>query len=142
MWMQTKSLSERQNEKARKALRELISRSFSSQRSAAEAFGVTPTQISDFLSGKRGAGPKLLMGVASVEPQVAAIMLGADLGDSQLSGEPAAAVAALVRGGASPTAATHAVLTARALSEYETREELEKLAGSLLAVGSALVGQR
>lgn len=136
--MKNKSLSARQNKKGREALRVLINNLFPSQAAAAKAFDVSPPAISDFLSGKRGAGPKLLMGVAAIDPNTAALMLGADFGERQLEGETAAALGRLIKDGIDVGPATHAVLAAQAMTEGADADRLYTTAKSMLAVASVL----
>lgn len=63
--MTSKSLRPEQNERLRGIVRELIDRDFDGNgTAAAKAFGVAQGMISEFLSGGRGAGPKLIQGIA------------------------------------------------------------------------------
>lgn len=76
-----KSLSAEANEKLRAKLRTYIADECDSEgRIAAEKLGVTGATISDFLSKKRGAGPKLLAGFAKVRPEWVAQALGMPAG--------------------------------------------------------------
>ena len=62
----SKSLPDEQNERLRGIVRELVAREFQGNAShAARAFGVTQSLVSEFLAGARGAGPKLLGGIAT-----------------------------------------------------------------------------
>lgn len=71
----SKSLGTGANEQLRAAVRRLLETEFGgSQSRAAKAFGVTQGYISDFLDGKRGAGAKLLRGVAPFDESVAEIL--------------------------------------------------------------------
>lgn len=61
----SKSLTTAQNEHLRGVVRGLVAADFGGNASrAARAFGVTQSLVSEFLSGARGAGPKLVQGVA------------------------------------------------------------------------------
>lgn len=61
----SKSLTGAQNEHLRGVVRALVAGDFDGNASkAARAFGVTQSLVSEFLSGARGAGPKLVQGVA------------------------------------------------------------------------------
>lgn len=56
--------------KLAKAIRPVLEEKFSSQTEAAQALGVKQGTLSDFLNGKKRAGPKLLEGILSVAPDV------------------------------------------------------------------------
>jgi hypothetical protein len=61
----SKSLTTAQNEHLRGVVRALVAGDFDGNASrAARAFGVTQSLVSEFLGGGRGAGPKLVQGVA------------------------------------------------------------------------------
>jgi transcriptional regulator with XRE-family HTH domain len=61
-----KTIGEERNSAVRAVVRGLIEKSFEGdQAAAAKAFGVSPSLVSEFLSGKRGAGMKLLDGIAA-----------------------------------------------------------------------------
>lgn len=61
----SKSLTASQNEHLRGVVRRLVAETFGGNASqAARAFGVTQSLVSEFLGGGRGAGPKLVQGVA------------------------------------------------------------------------------
>lgn len=61
----TKALPPERNEHLRGEVRALIEKEFRGNESAAaRAFGVSGSMLSEFLRGLRGAGPKLLNGVA------------------------------------------------------------------------------
>lgn len=63
--MSTKSLRPEQNERLREIVRDVIAKDFSGNATAAaRAFGVAQGLVSEFLSGGRGAGPKLIQGLA------------------------------------------------------------------------------
>lgn len=62
----TKSFGDDRNEALRRMVRRLIDERFGTQRAIAEAMGVTGTAISDFLSGKKGAGMQLIDGLRAV----------------------------------------------------------------------------
>lgn len=63
--MSSKSLRPEQNERLRGIVRDLITKDFAgSATAAAKAMGVTQGLVSEFLSGGRGAGPKLIQGLA------------------------------------------------------------------------------
>lgn len=65
--MTTKSLRPEQNERLREIVRDLIAKDFKGNAtSAAKAIGVAQGLMSEFLSGGRGAGPKLIQGIADV----------------------------------------------------------------------------
>lgn len=83
--MATKSLRPEQNERLREIVRDLIARNFAGNgTAAAKALGVTQGLVSEFLSGGRGAGPKLIQGLADYT--------GRSIDD--LYGRPALALAA------------------------------------------------
>lgn len=64
--MNSKSLRDEQNERLRGIVRELVAKDFQGHATnAAKAFGVTQSLVSEFLGGGRGAGPKLVNGIAS-----------------------------------------------------------------------------
>lgn len=61
----SKSLTTAQNEHLRGVVRRLVAEDFEGNASrAARSFGITQSLVSEFLSGARGAGPKLVQGVA------------------------------------------------------------------------------
>lgn len=63
--MKNKSLREDQNKRLRAIVRELVDGEFAgSATAAARAFGVAQSMVSEFLAGGRGAGPKLINGIA------------------------------------------------------------------------------
>jgi len=63
--MSTKSLRPEQNERLREIVRDVIAKDFSGNATAAaRAFGVAQGLVSEFLFGGRGAGPKLIQGLA------------------------------------------------------------------------------
>jgi predicted transcriptional regulator len=139
--VQKKSLSAQQNELARKELRALIKRLYSSQKEASKSFGVTQAMVSDFLAGKRGAGPKLIMGVATVDKGVAATMLGIDTSVS-ISEPVATAIASLIKVGVPAALATHAAQMAATLVPKDcSRSTLIEFAMNLSAVAQALARQ-
>lgn len=73
----SKSLSPEQNQFARAQLRALIQRKWGGDQSlAATALGVSQPTVSEFLSGAKGIGPKLLSGVMKVDPRVAGVIIG------------------------------------------------------------------
>lgn len=60
-----KSLRDDQNERVRAIVRELVAKEFAGNATAAaRALGVRQSLVSEFLSGARGAGPKLINGIA------------------------------------------------------------------------------
>lgn len=60
-----KSLRDDQNDRVREIVRELVAKEFAGNATAAaRAFGVRQSLVSEFLSGARGAGPKLINGIA------------------------------------------------------------------------------
>lgn len=64
--MATKSLEESQNDAVRAVTRAIMDRDFEGkQLRAAPVFGVSQGYLGEFLSGRRGAGMKLLRGVAN-----------------------------------------------------------------------------
>ena len=68
----SKSVEPKENERLRAAVRAWQDQSFGTargaQRAAAKVLGVTPTGLSDFLAGKRGAGVRLMRSIAKVLP--------------------------------------------------------------------------
>ena len=73
----TKSLSAAQNLRARRILRDVLDALFDGKQAVAEGpLGISQGSISEFLAGKKGLGPKLLAGVASVDQHAALAMLG------------------------------------------------------------------
>lgn len=65
--MPSKSLRPEQNERLREIVRDLIAKDFKgSATAAAKALGVTQPLVSEFLSGGRGAGPKLIQALADI----------------------------------------------------------------------------
>lgn len=63
-----KSLRDDQNERVRGIVRELVTKEFAgNMTAAARAFGVRQSLVSEFLSGARGAGPKLINGIPRVD---------------------------------------------------------------------------
>lgn len=75
--MSGKSLNRQTNELGRKLLKKLIDDEFGGNQSrAAKAFDYKQGSLSDFLSGKRGAGPKLIQGVARISPEISQILTG------------------------------------------------------------------
>lgn len=72
----SKALSSRQNDIAREVLRVLLRDRFEGDQTvAANALGVSQPTLSNFLSGERGTGPKMLAGIAKVDPAAAASIL-------------------------------------------------------------------
>lgn len=72
----TKSFGAKKNEAVRSYIRKLINTKFGGvQSDCAEAMGVQQGYLSEFMSGKRGAGMKLVMGAAAAaETSVAEVM--------------------------------------------------------------------
>lgn len=77
MMASSKSLTAAQNEYLRGVVRRLVAGDFDGNASkAARAFGVTQSLVSEFLGGGRGAGPKLVQGVADYTGQTIDALYG------------------------------------------------------------------
>lgn len=82
--MSNKTLEEKANELARRRVKKLIDELFQgNQGRAARAFRIQQGSLSDFLAGKRGAGSRLIKGIASVSPEDALAILGLGAGTEE-----------------------------------------------------------
>jgi len=71
----TKSLPIEQNAFIRELVQKLLDSS-STQTGAAQRLGVSQSYLNEFIGGTRGAGPKLLKGLARLHPRLSARLLG------------------------------------------------------------------
>lgn len=77
----TKSLTREQNDRVVSALKSLMQGRFrKNQNGLAEALGVSQPTLSELMSGQKGAGGKILIGLAKVAPEVALEIAGARTG--------------------------------------------------------------
>lgn len=114
------------NDLGRSAFESLVETEWGgSQRQAAKALGVSSATLSDYVSGKKGAGGKLLWAVAAVSPETAMQMLGAAVGEERPGSRWAPSVVAeLVARGFTRRIASWATLQALQLGTPETRKQL------------------
>lgn len=71
----TKSLANGENDFLRGLVRKVLD-STATQTEAAKQLGVSQSYLNEFLGGTRGAGPKLLKGLAKLHPKLSARLLG------------------------------------------------------------------
>jgi hypothetical protein len=71
----TKSLPIEQNAFIRELVQKLLDSS-STQTGAAQRLGVSQSYLNEFIGGTRGAGPKLLKGLARIHPRLSGRLLG------------------------------------------------------------------
>ena len=142
MRSQGKSLTQQQNKRARAMLTELIQSRFSGHKTkAARAFGVSQACVSDFLNGRRGAGNKLVGGVAKIDPATAAAMINVDVGAEALPVGSSGAIAMLMQDGLDADAATRLAIAAAALSVGTAdAATLYRVASAMGAVARAVIG--
>ncbi|HEX4337563.1 MAG TPA: helix-turn-helix transcriptional regulator [Polyangiaceae bacterium] len=77
----TKSLPSAENAFLRGLVQKVLE-SASTQTEAAQRLGVSQSYLNEFIGGTRGAGPKLLKGLARLNPRKSARLLGLDSDDS------------------------------------------------------------
>src|ERR1043165_5716991 len=76
----TKSLPNGENAFLRGLVQKVLD-SASTQTEAAKRLGVSQSYLKEFLGGTRGAGPKLLKGLAKLHPKLSARLLGLGEGE-------------------------------------------------------------
>jgi len=111
----SKSIPSRQNETARKVIREILQARFDgNQLAMARACGVSQSTISNIIAGKHGLGPKVMLALIRMNPSEAMRAMGIELTDTGYPlGEAASdAVDELERDGYSSAVAAWAVVTA------------------------------
>jgi transcriptional regulator with XRE-family HTH domain len=83
-----KSLPTGQNDFLRSLVQKVLD-SAATQTEAAKRLGVSQSYLNEFLGGTRGAGPKLLKGLAKLHPKLSARLLGlGDADEGQNKGVP------------------------------------------------------
>lgn len=84
-----KSIGQQGNERIRELVRAVVAAHQGKEVAAAKALGVSQSYISEFLASKRGAGTKLLRGLARLKPESASMLLGARDDAPPVATEPA-----------------------------------------------------